>query len=81
MTADNEFERNPEPASMDAHIEFEGEESLVKVGLESSKADGIRIDIETIYGKTTLTEKEFAEVAATIDRFRVALHAVRGTQP
>lgn len=69
------------PTTLEAKIEFEGREAFIGLSLSTSRTEGIQIDISVGQDNVSLTEADFAKVTEAIDRFRVALHAVRGTQP
>lgn len=69
------------PPSLEAHIEIEGREAFIGVYLATSRVDGLQINISVGKDSISLTEEDFAKVQEAINNFRIALHAVRGTQP
>lgn len=67
-------------AGLDANFPLGGDDAL-HLRLETSHVDGVILSIQNSHGSINLTGAEFQLICEKIDAFRVALHAVRGTQP
>lgn len=81
QTADPEFDRPPRPATLEVVAEWLSEESgRVQVEFNPS-IETIRARITTETGHVSLDAKDIDTLVENLNRYKVALHAVRGTQP
>lgn len=75
-----DFDREPKTTTLEMSAELGGREGLMKV--DASELTGeVFLRIENLHGSTSLFLSDLDAIIEYAQRYKVALHAVRGTQP
>lgn len=80
MSNAENFDREPKATVLEMSAELGGREGLMKVSVSELTGE-VYLSVANAHGQTSLFLSDLDVLVEYAQRYKVALHAVRGTQP